>query len=113
MFRFRQMRSFFKARDPPRCFIEAAPVLQVILAVRGATSGAALTGVAVLEAAPEVAKTNGLYNKLINSGFQAFSLMHILEGRGLRDAIAVTYSDGKSRFCRPFQWRGTGASMVA
>jgi hypothetical protein len=39
--------------------------------------------------------------------------MHLLEGKGLRDAIAMTYSDGESRFCRPFRWRGTGASMVA
>ena len=88
-------------------------VLQVILAVRKATSGAALTGVTVLKAAPEVAKTNMLYNKLTNSSLQAFSLMHILEGRGLSDVTAMIYSDGKRRICRPFRWCGTGASMVA
>ena len=72
------------------------------MTVSKVTSGVALTSVAVLEAAPEVAKTNRFYNRFTNTGLQAFSSMHILEGRGLRDAIEMTYSDGKSRFCRPF-----------
>ena len=72
-------------------------------AVLEAISGAASTGVAVLEAVPEVAKTNRFYDKLTNSGLQAFSLTHILEVVGLRDAILMTYSNSKSRFCRPFQ----------
>ena len=72
------------------------------MTVSEATSGAASTGVAVLEAAPEVAKTNRFYNILTNAGLQAFSSMNTLEGRGLRDAIVMTYSNDKSRFCRPF-----------
>ena len=72
------------------------------MAVCKATSGAALTDVAALEAVSEVAKMNRLYNELTTSGLQAFSSMHILEGRGLHDAIAMTYSNGESRFCRPF-----------
>ena len=47
----------FKAGDLLRCFIEAAPVLQAILTVSEVTSGAALTGIADLEAAPEVTQT--------------------------------------------------------
>ena len=54
MFRFWQLRMFLKAGDLLRCFIEAVPVLQAILIVSEVTSGAALTGVADLEAAPEV-----------------------------------------------------------
>jgi hypothetical protein len=54
------MRVFLKAKDLPRRFHEAAPGQQVILAVREATSGAASTGVADLEAAPEVAQTKSL-----------------------------------------------------
>ena len=57
MLRFWQMRMFFKAGDLLRCFIEAAPVLQAILTVSEVTSGAASTGVADLEAAPEVTET--------------------------------------------------------
>ena len=48
---------FFKAWDPLRRFIEAAPVLQAILTVFEVTSGAASTGVADLKAAPEVTQT--------------------------------------------------------
>ena len=83
------------------------------MTVFGATSGAALTGVVVLKVALGVAKTNRLYNKLGNSGLQAFTLVHILKGRGLCNAISVTYSDDKSRFCRPFWLHGTVVSMVA
>ena len=54
MFRFRQMRMLFKAWDPLRHFVETAPVLQAILTVSKVTSGAASTGVADLESAPEV-----------------------------------------------------------
>ena len=88
-------------------------VLPAILIVLEVTSGTALTGAADLNAAPEVAKTDRFYNKLPNTGLQAFSLMHILEVRGLHDAIMMTYSNDGSRLCRPFQWRGTGAIMVA
>ena len=77
------------------------------MAVQEATSDAASTGVADLETVPEMAKTNRFYNRFTNTGLQAFSLMHILEGRGLRNAIAMTYSDGESHVCRPFRWRGT------
>ena len=49
------------------------------MTVSEATSGAALSGVSVLKAAPEVAKTNRFYNKLTNTDLQAFSPMHILE----------------------------------
>ena len=60
-FRFRQLRVFWNPQDPPpRQFNEAAPDRQVILAVCEATSGAALSGVADLEAAPEVAQTKPL-----------------------------------------------------
>ena len=37
--------------------------------------------------------------------------MHKLSIEHKWPAIAVTYSDGESHFCRPFQWRGTGASV--
>ena len=72
------------------------------MTVSEVTSGAALTGVANLEAAPEVAKTNRFYNRFPNTGLQAFSSMHILEGRGLHNTIVITYSDIKSHFFRPF-----------
>ena len=72
------------------------------MTVLEATSGGASAGVAVLETAPEVAKINRFYNKLTNTGLQAFSSMHIVEGRGLRDTITVTYSDDESHFCRSF-----------
>ena len=55
-------RGCFKAWDPPRRFIEAAPVFQAILTVSEVTSGAALIGVVDLEAAPEVTKTDRFYN---------------------------------------------------
>ena len=57
MFRFRQMRIFFKAGDLLRRFIEVVPILQAILIVSEVTSGAASTDVANLEAAPEVTQT--------------------------------------------------------
>jgi DNA/RNA-binding domain of Phe-tRNA-synthetase-like protein len=38
--------------------------------------------------------------------------MRLLKGSGLRDAIAMIYSDAARRFCRRFRWRGTVASMV-
>ena len=60
MLRFRQMRMFFKAEDLLRRFVEAAPVLQAILTVSEVTSGAASTGVADLEAVPEVTQTKPL-----------------------------------------------------
>ena len=50
----------FKALDPQRLFIEAAPVLQAIFAVSEVTSGAALTGVADLEGTPEMSNTKSL-----------------------------------------------------
>ena len=102
MFRFRQMRMVFKAGDLLRRFIEAAPVLQAIFIVSEVTSGAASTGVADLEAAPEVTQTKPFYYEVGSASAQAFPSMHLLEGLGLRDAIDMTYSDGARRFCRPF-----------
>ena len=46
-----------KAGDLLRRFIEAAPVLQAILTLCKVTSVAALTGIADLEAVPEVTQT--------------------------------------------------------
>ena len=57
MFHFRKIRLFLKLETPPRRFIEEAPVLQAILTVSKVTSGAVLTGVVDLEAAPEVTQT--------------------------------------------------------
>ena len=55
MFQFRKNEDvFLKLETPPRCFVEVAPVLQAILTVSEVTSGAASTGVADLEATPEV-----------------------------------------------------------
>ena len=54
IFRFRQMRVFSNAQDLPRQSRSAAPVLLAILVVGMVTSGAALTGIADLEAAPEM-----------------------------------------------------------
>ena len=51
------MRVFLKLETPQYCFIEAALVLQAILTVYEVTSGAASTGVADLETAPEVTHT--------------------------------------------------------
>ena len=59
--RFRQMRVFSDAKGYQHRIHKTAPIPQVVLAVRMATSGAASTGVADLEAAPEVAKINKLY----------------------------------------------------
>jgi hypothetical protein len=100
---FRQMSVFWEALDQPRQMRKATPVMQIILAFGMATSSAASTGVADLEAAPEVAKTNRFHNKLSNTGSQAFSSMHILEVLGLKNTIAVTYSNDESRFFRPLQ----------
>ena len=47
----------FLAGDLPRCFIEEVSVLQAILTVSEVTTGAALTGVTNLKAAPEVTQT--------------------------------------------------------
>ena len=102
MFRFRQMRMVLKAGDLLRRFIEAAPVLQAIFIVSEVTSDAASTGVADLEAAPEVTQTKPFYYEVGSASAQAFPSMHFLEGLGLRDAIDMTYSDGARRFCRPF-----------
>ena len=49
-----------KVRDLQCCFIEATPVLQAILTVSEVTSDAASTGVADLEATPEVTQTKPL-----------------------------------------------------
>jgi len=54
IFRFRQMRAFSNAQDLPRRSRSAAPVLPAILVVGMVTSGAASTGIADLEAAPEM-----------------------------------------------------------
>ena len=51
-------------RPHSSCFREVAQVLQVILAVHEATSGAASTKVADLEAAPEVSNTKSLQDEL-------------------------------------------------
>ena len=102
MFRFRQMRMVFKAGDLLRRFIEAAPVLQAIFVVSEVTSDAASTGVADLEAAPEVTQTKPFYYEVGSASAQAFPSMHLLEGLGLRDAIDMTYSNGAHHFCRPF-----------
>ena len=72
------------------------------MAVSKATSGTASAGVTVLGATQEVAKTNRFYNKLTNTGLQAFSSIYILEVLGLHNSIATTYSDDKSHCCRPF-----------
>ena len=60
MFRFRQTRMFLKAGGLLRRFIEAAPVLQAIFIVSEVTSDAASTGVADLEAAPEMTNTKSI-----------------------------------------------------
>ena len=62
IFRFRQMRAVSNAQDLPRQSRSAAPVPPAILAVSEVTSGAASTGVADLEAAPQVTKTDRFYN---------------------------------------------------
>ena len=101
-FRFRKMSMFWNLQDLLHQVVQAAPDQQVILTVSEATSVKASTSIAVVEAAPEVAKTNRFYNRLTNTGLQAFSLMHILESRGLRNAITMTYSNSKSHFFGPF-----------
>ena len=57
MFHSWQMSMFLNPEDPPRRFHQAAPDRQAILTVAKVTSGAASTGVADLEAAPEVTQT--------------------------------------------------------
>ena len=59
--RFRQIRVFLKAKDPPRWFHEASLGLQIVLAVCLFTSWAALHGAANLDAAKEVSKTKLLW----------------------------------------------------
>ena len=109
---FRQMRVFWNLKDPLRQFCQAVPVLQVILAIRKATSGTASTGVTDLKASPDIAQTKSIKCELEPASAQAFPSMQLLEGKGPHDAIAMTYSNGTSRFCRPFLWRGTVTSMV-
>ena len=57
------MRVFLNAQDLPCRSWSAVPVLLAILAVSEVTSGAALTSVADLEAAPEVTKTDWFTTK--------------------------------------------------
>ena len=80
------------------------------LAICETISGAASIGVADIEAAPEMAQTKSLKYYLEPTVAQAYPSMHMLEGNGLRDGNAMTYSNGESRFCRPLRWRGAGAS---
>ena len=79
-----------------------APVLKIILAVHGATFGAALTGVVDLEAAPEVAQTKSIKYELEPVSAKDFPSMQLLEGKGPCDVVGMTYSDSVSRFCRQF-----------
>ena len=79
-----------------------ASVLRVILAVYEATSGVALASVADLKAAPEVAQMKSIKCEVEPASTKAFPLMYLLEGKDPRNVIAMTYSDGASRFCRPF-----------
>ena len=92
---------------------QEAQVLKVIVAVRKDTSGAASAEVTDLEAALEVAQTKSIQYELEPYSTQAFPSMNLLEGKGPHDVITMTYSNGTSHFCRPFQWRGTGTSIVA
>ena len=78
------------------------PVLQALLTVSEVTSGAASTSIADLEAALEVAKTDRFYNKLSNTGLQAFSSMHILTIPHLQNTIVMIFNDGANRFCTQF-----------
>ena len=109
----RQMKMFWKAEKLPHLFHQAAPESKVILMLCETTSGAASTGVADLEAAPEMAQTNSLKYDLEPAVAQAIPSMHFLEVNSLRNGNEMTCSDGESRFCRPFRWRDAGASMVA
>ena len=59
------------------------------------------TGVADLEAAPEVAQTKSIKYELEPASAQAFPSIHTLKDEGLHDAIATTYSDG-GHLCRSF-----------
>jgi hypothetical protein len=52
---------FWNLQDPVRQFHQVAPVLQVIVVVCKASSNAASTGVANLEAVPEVSNTKSIY----------------------------------------------------
>ena len=113
LLRLRQMKVFWKGDILPHLFHQSARESKVILTLRETTSGAASTGVADLEAAPEMAKTKSLKDYLEPAVAQAVPSIHFLEGNGLRDGKAMTCSDGESRFCRPFRWRDAGASMVA
>ena len=63
-FCFQQLRALRKPKDLMFWFPEAALGRQVIFLVREATSGAALTNVADLEAAPEVSNTKSLQDEL-------------------------------------------------
>ena len=98
------MRVFWKAKDLLRRFHDAVLGQQVILAVREATSGTALTGVADLEAGPD---------ELDPARVQALPSMQMLEGSGLQNASAVIYNSRGSRVCRPCQWCFTVTSMIA
>ena len=70
------------------------------------------TGVTDLEAVPEVIKTTSLWYDLELVSEQAFTLMYVYESKELCDTVSVTYTNGRSSFYRPWQWRGIGASMV-
>ena len=59
-FRFRQISMFWNPQDPQRRFDQVAPDRQAILTVSKFTSGAASTGVADLEAAPEISNKKSL-----------------------------------------------------
>jgi hypothetical protein len=83
------------------------------LTVYEATSGAASTGVADLNPAPEVAQTKTLYYKVEPASVKGFPLLYLLEGHDLCNTIATTYSDVERRFCRKCWWCGTDASMVS
>ena len=58
------MRVSWNPSDPPHQFHEVAPVQKVILAVCEAASSAASTGVADLEAAPEVDELKSIQSEI-------------------------------------------------
>ena len=61
---FQQMRVFWNPQDPLRRSCQAVQVIQIILAVHGATSIVASTGVEDFEAAQDVAQTKSIQYKL-------------------------------------------------
>ena len=84
---------FWNPQDPPRRARSAALVLQAILAVSEVTSGAASTGVANFEAVPEVTHTKPFQLGVGSASAKASSLMRLLIGLVLRNAIDMTYSN--------------------